>query len=237
MKRDTFIFFRSIRESIKYLDPEYQLEVYNLICDYAFDGVIPENISGVARAIFTMAQPLIDSTNAKYTANVENGKKGGRPRKNEVNEKTNNNPAITQENPTKTQENPNETQSNPDETLNDKCKMINDKCNMLNNNNIFILLEKEIKRTLNSIECEKIEKWVDIFDVDVIKAAIEISKVQDKISVGYIDGILANWKRQGKTCVDHFKNGNEDDKLPFSQEDRNLLDSYDWLNDRMECAL
>lgn len=109
--RDSFVFFKSFYESIKNLEDKYQLELYNAICEYSLYGTDPVGLSPIATALFTLMKPNIDSSTRRYDANVNNGKKGGRPKKNKLEE----NPTETQE---KTNDNPNETQIEPNQNLN-----------------------------------------------------------------------------------------------------------------------
>lgn len=73
---DSFVFYRSFRESIKDLSDQDQLTTLLAICDYALYGR-ESDLSGMPLAIFTMARPNIDSNKEKR----RNGRKGGRPRK------------------------------------------------------------------------------------------------------------------------------------------------------------
>lgn len=73
--RDSLVFYRSFAEAIKTLPENQQLEALWAVIDYGLDDTEPEN--GIARALWLMAKPLIDKNNQRY----ENGKKGGRPRK------------------------------------------------------------------------------------------------------------------------------------------------------------
>lgn len=109
--RDSFVFFKSFYESIKNLEDKYQLELYNAICEYSLYGTEPVGLSPIATALFTLMKPNIDNSTRRYDANVSNGKKGGRPKKNKVEE----NPMETQEKPNN---NPNETQIEPNQNLN-----------------------------------------------------------------------------------------------------------------------
>ena len=77
--KESFIFYKSFYESIKSLDKESQLEIYNAICTYSLYGEEPKEMSSVAKAIFTLIKANIDSANKRYLASVENGKKGGNP--------------------------------------------------------------------------------------------------------------------------------------------------------------
>lgn len=86
MNRDSFIFYRSYYEAIKDLPRDIQGDVYTAIMEYSLNGITTDNLKPIARAIFTLIKPTLDSTRAKY----ENGTKGGRP-KNKTEEKPNNN--------------------------------------------------------------------------------------------------------------------------------------------------
>ena len=75
-KRDSFIFYRSFFESIEDLAPEEQLAIYKAICAYALNGVIPQ-LKGSSAAIFKLIRPILDANFVRF----QNGKKGGRPKK------------------------------------------------------------------------------------------------------------------------------------------------------------
>jgi len=78
--RDSTIFYRSFYDSIKLLPKRYQLAFYDALFDYMFDDVEPSKLVGGAAALFKALKPQIDVNNQRY----ENGKKGGRPRKNQT---------------------------------------------------------------------------------------------------------------------------------------------------------
>lgn len=105
--KDSFVFYRSFYESIKNLDKDIQIEIYNAICEYSLNDVQVE-LSPIASAIFTLIKPNIDNATKRYNASVENGKKGGRPKKNEKLEKPNNNLEKPNNNLNKTKSEPNE---------------------------------------------------------------------------------------------------------------------------------
>lgn len=81
--RESFIFYDSFLQAIEELEPDIQLEVYQAIARYSLKDELPE-LSGIAKAIFSLIKPQIDANNKRY----ENGKKGagfgvlgGRPKK------------------------------------------------------------------------------------------------------------------------------------------------------------
>jgi hypothetical protein len=76
--------------------------MYEAIVKYGLYGIEPELSKGYLKSIWKLITSTVDATSKKYDASVENGKKGGRPKKEPNN------------NPTETQEKPN---NNPTETL------------------------------------------------------------------------------------------------------------------------
>ena len=78
MERESFIFYRSFYEAIKCMPPDVQAEIYPALCEYALFGRLPKNLSDVAKGMFTLIKPNIDVNTARF----ENGKKGGRKKKN-----------------------------------------------------------------------------------------------------------------------------------------------------------
>lgn len=79
MKREAVLFYKSFEEAISMLPDEDQLKAYRSIVRYGLYGEEPD-VDGVAGAIFLLAKPQIDANNRRY----ENGKRGGRPKKTEI---------------------------------------------------------------------------------------------------------------------------------------------------------
>ena len=72
--RNSFVFYKSFAKSAQNLKNSDRLRLYDAIILYALDDVEP-NLTGNAKALFTLIQPQLDANNKRY----ENGKKGGRP--------------------------------------------------------------------------------------------------------------------------------------------------------------
>lgn len=105
--RTSFVFYDGFYNAIKKMrTSEEKAELIEAICKYEFEGVIPE-MSYVCEIAFEVIKPSLDKATMRYAASVENGKKGGRPKKYE-------NPTE----PNRTYNNlgePNETQQNLNE--------------------------------------------------------------------------------------------------------------------------
>lgn len=95
--RESMVFYKSFLASIRLLPKKHQLQFYNALFDYGFDGIVPENLPGGAAALFNALKPQIDANNRKF----ENGKKGGRPKGNQTKTKPkpNDNQSITKPKP------------------------------------------------------------------------------------------------------------------------------------------
>ncbi len=74
------VFYRSFFDAIYELPPEEFKKCACAVLEYGFDGKEPET-SGIEKTIFIMARPQIDKTMTRYDACVQNGKSGGRPKK------------------------------------------------------------------------------------------------------------------------------------------------------------
>lgn len=81
MIRDTMVYYRSFRESLRELPPDLYKVVSETIFDYAFEGIAPgADSNAVAKALFIAIKPVIDNAHNRYDACVENGRKGGAPK-------------------------------------------------------------------------------------------------------------------------------------------------------------
>ncbi len=133
--RDSFVVFKNFVDAINALPDEYQLETYKALMTYGLNGDIPENLSPITNAMLISFSKGIETSVSRYIASVENGKKGGRPKK-EPTQKIDNleEPNRNLEKPRETQENLEE--PNPNLNVNDNVnvnsKLINNIYNNLN---------------------------------------------------------------------------------------------------------
>ena len=211
-EKDSIIFYFSHYNIIKKLNNEQLGRLFRALFEKQLGNeVVLENDIEMAFD-FIYNQLLID--NEKYIKIALKrsiaGQKGGAPKGNKN--------ACKNKSTSKTNKN--------------KQNKVNDNDNV-NDNDIFLLLEKEMKRTINQTEFEMIEVWEKTFELDVIKTAIKIAKQNEKLSIGYINGILTNWKGLGKTKVSDFKsniiNSLNNSNFELSEEQREIL-NFDWLN-------
>ncbi len=84
MERKQFTFYRSYYEAVKELPKKEQCAVILAICAYALDEKEPE-LTGTAKAIFSLVRPTLDSSRRK----AESGKAGGKAKQTESKPKAN----------------------------------------------------------------------------------------------------------------------------------------------------
>lgn len=78
-----------------------------------------------------------------------------------------------------------------------------DKNSIEENNNVDIVeklstyLEKNFSRTISPLEYEKLKTWLETFNEEMVKHAIDKAILNNKKTFSYIEGILKNWKANG----------------------------------------
>ena len=95
--------------------------------------------------------------------------------------------------------------------------------NNSSSNEIINFIENNFGRTLSSYEFEKINCWLNEFNSDIVKYAIELSILNNKRTFAYIEGILKNWKSCGYKTLDDIKN---EDVTPKHKTKEELKKEY-----------
>jgi DnaD/phage-associated family protein len=86
-------------------------------------------------------------------------------------------------------------------------------------------------RPITPLEAERLSKWLDDMDADVIIAAIEEAIVYNKRSMKYIEGILRNWHSNNirtKLDLEAYRRDWEDRKQSEGQASRDLNKTVDF---------
>lgn len=119
MERESFVVYKSFVDAIGMLPREQQLECYEALFKYGFEG-IEETHEGAVSMFMALVKPQIDKNNQRY----ENGTRGGRPKGEE--KKPNNNQTETKPKPNNNQT---ETKAEPNVNVNDNVS-VNDNDNV-----------------------------------------------------------------------------------------------------------
>ena len=80
MNKKSGVFYSSWKKAVDRWGDEKRGELYAVILDYMFDGIEPATDDPLKLTIFDMVKEQIDVNNQRY----ENGKKGGRPKQNQI---------------------------------------------------------------------------------------------------------------------------------------------------------
>lgn len=207
--KDSVIFYKSFYEAIKNIPAEEQLKLYNAIFEYSFTDRMPNIEKGIAKALFILMKPNIDSANSKYKASVENGKKGGRPKKENQDKtklKPNNNPNKTQE---KAKQNLNvdedvDVNDNVDvdvENKGDGCvdgSFESDSCV-----DEVVKFYEQHYGTISPYIYETLNDYRPDFTDDIIIYALKLGVEANAKNVKYVKAILNNWQKANvKTLLD-----------------------------------
>ena len=104
-QKSSFLIYHEYREPLKLLTDEQRGRLLMALIDYSESGVVPE-LDGISMMAFSFIQSQMDRDSKKYenrcSSNRENGKKGGRPKKENDSEENPKNPLGFEENEKKT---------------------------------------------------------------------------------------------------------------------------------------
>lgn len=94
-QKSSFLIYHEYREPLKLLTDEQRGRLLMALIDYSESGVVPE-LDGISMMAFSFIQSQMDRDSKKYenrcSSNRENGKKGGRPKKENDSEENPKNP-------------------------------------------------------------------------------------------------------------------------------------------------
>ena len=205
MKKDSFVFYISQYEAIKELEDEQLGKLFRAIFEKQLGKeVVLENSIKIAFN-FIINQMVVDKQ--KYLKGNQNAKKEKQP--NQPNREKNN--------------------LNDNENDNDNVNEYDNNLLLTTTTNIYSYIEDNFNRVLSPIEVESIDKWLLLFNEDIIKHAIRIAVFNNKKTFKYVDGILKNWKSCNYTTLQEIKD--EETKRKDKKGEKVELFDYDWLND------
>ena len=196
MERESFVFYRSFFESISCLTKEQKADCLDAIAKYALDGEVIE-MEGIIKALFLSMKPQIDANTRRYA----NGCRGGKPKSNQDETKTEPNPnqTITKPEP---KSNQNETKTEP--KSNQKVTKPEPNVNVNDNEN-----ENEKITPLTPLKGEKEKKPSDLveeknFPAELKEAVLQWLKYKREKRQAYQETGLKNFLTQVKNNMDLY---------------------------------
>lgn len=222
MNRDSFIFYRSYYEAMSGLKDKDKLQLFNAISELSLNNN-DIKLTGICKNIFTAIKPQIVANSERY----ENGKKGGRPKKETIGLKKIKTIGYENKKPNENDnENVNENE-NDNDNVSDSC--VDGLQNVIDfyNNNIGAITPYGL---------EVLQDYAKEIEPGAIIYAMQISVEADKRNIKYIKAILNNWSNKGITTLieaqkesQSFKGKKEDKKGNFEQREYKDL-SYLYAN-------
>lgn len=252
-----FTIYKEYYELITLLTEKEQQELLLAIVKYMFEDTIPALNNKQMKIFKNLKRPLDTSKkNSKRSKGYGAPTGNQNARKKQTKNQTENNPKTNQKtnqiiSKKQTHQDVNVIVSNYDSNyvvnVNDNVNVnsssscykknnnITNNSNSLNNSNsisLYNYLEENYGRTLSSIEFEKIDGWVKNFSEELIKYAIQISVLNNKKNLNYVNGILNNWKSSNLKTIEEVKE-NEVKRINSNDYDKNAAEilDYNWFEE------
>lgn len=206
-QKSSFLIYHEYREPLKLLTDEQRGQLLMALIDYSESGVVPE-LDGISMMAFSFIQSQMDRDSKKYenrcSSNRENGKKGGRPKKENDTEENPKNPLGFEETEKKTK--------NPKKPIKNKDKEKDINKNTMCKSEADALFERvwklypqkrgkgkvsdANKRRLLDIGFDELSRAIDRYKADL--ALDDWRKPQNGstfFNSGYIDYLDANYEK------------------------------------------
>jgi len=209
-QRDTFIFYRSFKESMSDLSDTDKLIMYEAITDYSLDMKEPE-LTGFPKALFSLIRPFLDANTQRW----KNGCKGGAPKGNKNNRFSKSTTEVQPE----VNQSTTEVQANKDKNVN------KDKNKDINKENTIVSKKDELSLSSPSEEFIKFNQWLDKHCPFVLKVKTQMTepeyqKLLAKYTKKEISDVLEslnNWKDFPKKRTNVYRSTLDELKKKFGE--------------------
>ena len=232
MKEQAFLFYQRWREQMKRLPDNERLQIYDAICDYAFENK-ESNLAYYLESILDNIRLTINENRAKQQAFIDkqkaNGSKGGRPRKSVETEQNPTKPMGYLENPEK----PNETNNKNKKENNNKKDNIDSSLHSESTSTEAVDPEtgsddkiKIVKSDEEKENREYCNKVATYFNEQM--QGKQVKKIA-KLNKERISRILARTKEYGKEAVAQVIVKTANSNFLNGDNNRGFLATFDWI--------
>ena len=209
-QRDTFIFYRSFKESMSDLSDADKLIMYEAITDYSLDMKEPE-LTGFPKALFSLIRPFLDANTQRW----KNGCKGGAPKGNKNNRFSKSTTEVQPE----VNQSTTEVQANKDKNVN------KDKNKDTNKESTIVSKKDELSLSSPSEEFIKFNQWLDKHCPFVLKIKTQMTEPEyQKLLAKYtkkeicdVLESLNNWKDFPKKRTNVYRSTLDELKKKFGE--------------------
>lgn len=217
-KNKTFVFYTEWKDYLELLSPEEIKNLIFIIIDFVENQNEPKkpNLTDRLELVWIGIKSRISTDKTRYDkrceTSKENGKKGGRPRKNKNLSKNLNN----------LKNHDNEYEDDNDYVNDNEYEDDDEVKESSSADNFFQIVEENFGFTVPPMMVEKLNDWRKIFSDDIITYAIEICCKNNARTVSYLEAILNDWKNKGFKKLVDCKNEKRDNsnktQKPFKEE-------------------
>ena len=209
-QRDTFIFYRSFKESMSDLSDADKLIMYEAITDYSLDMKEPE-LTGFPKALFSLIRPFLDANTQRW----KNGCKGGAPKGNKNNRFSKSTTEVQPE----VNQSTTEVQAIKDKNVN------KDKNKDINKESTIVSKKDELSLSSPSEEFIKFNQWLDKHCPFVLKVKTQMTEPEyQKLLAKYtkkeicdVLESLNNWKDFPKKRTNVYRSTLDELKKKFGE--------------------
>ena len=232
MKEQAFLFYQRWREQMKRLPDNERLQIYDAICDYAFENK-ESNLAYYLESILDNIRLTINENRAKQQAFIDkqkaNGSKGGRPRKSVETEQNPTKPMGYLENPEK----PNETTNKNKKENNNKKDNIDSSLHSESTSTASVDSETESDGKITIVKSDEekenreyCNKVATYFNEQM--QGKQVKKIA-KLNKERISRILARTKEYGKEAVAQVIVKTANSNFLNGDNNRGFLATFDWI--------
>lgn len=200
--RESFIFYNSFYEAIKDLDKKDRAELFEAICELGLNNN-EIKLTGMNAILFKLIKPQLLANTKRY----EDGKKGGRPTKEEdIKPVVNSKKTSGYEN--KKPNNNNNVNVNVNANENNNAN-VNVNLNENNNSDFEILsyIESNFGITINGTHLLKIEELLKTYSDEILCYGIDKCIENNAKTLNYFYTIIENWKKSDFKTIEEIKIG------------------------------
>ena len=219
-----YTFFRNYHDSLNDLSLEDKKELLVAIDDFIFEDIEPE-FDGFKNTIWKLIKPNLNSSKS-HSSNYQNKTK---KKSKKIKLKSNNNQDDINDLLENIEENKNK-KKNKEKNKEEKEEYV-----VSTTTNIYTFLESSYGRTISPLEIQKLDSWLEDFDEDIIKHAIELSVLNNTKKFNYVEGILRNWKACGYKTLTEIKESEDEIYSSRADHNRDEFDEvfdYNWLEEQ-----
>lgn len=187
MARNYFPFYFSLHETAQTMKPKMRAAFYEAIINYGVTGEIP-TLPDAISGYWPIVQPMLDAARKHYEA----GEKGGRPSKqNQFGSDSSETTGFPISETNNKKENKKEKEKQKETPATAAAPSTDSDLAQI------VQHFQEVIGIFPRSALDKLQRWRDIYSVEIIRAAIDEAAENNVRKWRYVDGVLKGWQADG----------------------------------------